>query len=51
MDDREQRGLALAALYLIQQQDGKRVVPPQADDGCAAIIFECAHDISIGVNI
>jgi len=29
MDTREQRGLALAALYRIEQVDGKYIVPSQ----------------------
>ena len=33
MNDREQRGLALAALYRIEQVDGKWHVPSQAGDG------------------
>src|SRR6266581_3027267 len=33
MNDREQRGLALAALYRIEQQDGKWLVPSQTGNG------------------
>jgi transposase len=33
MNDREQRGLALAALYRIEQQDGKWLVPSQTGSG------------------
>ena len=33
MGDREQRGLALAALYRIDQVDGKWIVPSQSGDG------------------
>jgi transposase len=33
MSDRQQRGLALAALYRIEQQDGKWLVPSQTGDG------------------
>jgi transposase len=33
MSDREQKGLALAALYRIEQQDGKWIVPSQTGSG------------------
>jgi transposase len=33
MNDREQRGLALAALYRIEQKDGKYIVPSQKGNG------------------
>jgi hypothetical protein len=33
MGDREQRELALAALYRIEEKDGKYIVPSQSGDG------------------
>jgi hypothetical protein len=38
MNDREQRGLALAALYRIEQADGKYVVPSQGGNGTTHIV-------------
>jgi transposase len=38
MSDREQRGLAIAALYRIEQVDGKYVVPSQSGNGTKYIV-------------
>ena len=38
MNDREQRGLALAALYRIEQKDGKWIVPSQTGDGTTYVV-------------
>jgi hypothetical protein len=43
MDDREQRGLAIAALYRIDQVDGKYVVPSQWGDGTRYIVDPVKH--------
>jgi transposase len=38
MNDREQRGLALAALYRIEQKDGKWIVPSQKGNGSTYVV-------------